>query len=108
METIKIQDLVERDDIIINITTGQLREFADYIIEREVNQKYLSVQDVARILDRTPQTVFNYIRNGVLTPSVKLHRRNYFDREYIQKFKSHYGTRNYRMALSEIREDNGI
>lgn len=108
MEKINIQELAESDDIIINITTEQLREFADYIIEREVNQRYLSVQDVARILNRIPQTIFNYIRNGVLTPSVKLHRRIFFDRKYILKFASHYGTRNYRVALSEIREDNGI
>lgn len=108
MEKINIKELAERDDIIINITTEQLKAFADYIIEKEVNQKYLSIKDVALILHRTPQTIYNYIRNGVLKPSVKLHRRNYFDREYIQKFASHYGTRNYRMALSEIREDNGI
>lgn len=109
METIKIQDLVERDDIIIQVTSKDLREFAKMVYQMELSKsKYMTLADVADILGKTQQTIRNYIKTGVLTPSKKIGKNYLFDLEHINNFKSHYGTRNYRMALSEIREDNGI
>lgn len=74
---------------LLVITAKDLNAFAEnlisrtrQIVEAEYKEQYYDVKELAKLLHVTPTTIYNFVKNGKLTP-VKVGTRTVFRRSVV-------------------------
>jgi len=57
--------------------------------ERELKKNYLKLDQVSKLLGINKTTIYKWIKKGLLPPPLKVGRRSYYTREFIESLFSY-------------------